>query len=76
VEVVVEIVRVEVAVEPGVRLTLVGENPVVGPLATLGATVAVRATLPVNPRLLSVMVEVAEPPGLMVAGDAELADTV
>jgi hypothetical protein len=76
VEVVVEIVSVEVPVEPGVRLTLAGEKAVVGPLATTGETVADRATLPVKPRLLSVMVEVEEPPGLIVAGDAALADIV
>jgi len=73
---VVEIVSVEVAVEPGVRLTLVGAKAVVGPFVTTGETVAERATLPVKPRLLTVMVEVAEPPGLMVAGDAALAARV
>ncbi len=69
----VEIVSVEVPVEPGVRLTLAGEKAVVGPLVTLGETVAVRATLPVNPRLLRVIVDVAEPPGEMLAGEAALA---
>ena len=69
----VEIVSVEVPVDPGVRLTLAGEKAVVGPLATLGETVAVRATLPVNPRLLRVIVDVAEPPGEMLAGEAALA---
>jgi hypothetical protein len=56
---VVAIVRVLVAVEPGVRLTLVGANVNVIPVAA-GATVADRATLPVNPRLLTVIVEVAD----------------
>jgi len=71
--VVVEIVSVDVPVEPGVRLTLAGLNAVVGPFVTLGETVAVSATLPVNPRLFSVMVEVAEPPGMTLDGDAALA---
>jgi hypothetical protein len=69
-------VSVEVAVDPGVRLTLAGANAVVGPLATSGETDAESATLPVKPRLLAVTVEVDEPPGLMVAGDAALAETV
>jgi hypothetical protein len=65
-------VSVEVAVEPGVRLTLVGLNAVVMPVPA-GDTVADNATLPVNPRLLAVIVEVAEPPGVMLplAGPAD-----
>jgi hypothetical protein len=59
VEAVVAIVRVEVPVEPGVRLMLVGANVKVIPVAP-GDTVAESATLPVNPRLLAVMVEVAD----------------
>jgi hypothetical protein len=59
VEAVVAIVRVEVPVEPGVRLILVGANMKVIPVAA-GDTVAESATLPVNPRLLAVMVEVAD----------------
>ena len=53
------IVRVEVPVEPGVRLMLVGANVKVIPVAA-GDTVADSATLPVNPRPLAVIVEVAD----------------
>ena len=42
-------------------------------MVTTGETAAVRATLPVNPKLFRVMVEVAEPPGETLAGDAALA---
>ncbi len=59
VEAVVAIVRVEVPVDPGVRLMLVGANVKVIPVAA-GDTVADNATLPVNPRLLAVIVEVAD----------------
>jgi hypothetical protein len=59
VEAVVAIVRVEVPVEPGVRVMLVGANVKVIPVAA-GDTVADSATLPVNPRLLAVIVEVAD----------------
>jgi hypothetical protein len=59
VEAVVAIVSVDVAVEPGVRLTLVGTNVNVIPVAA-GDTVADNATLPVKPRLLAVIVEVAD----------------
>ena len=65
----VAIVRVEVPLEPGVRLTLVGAKVKVIPVAA-GATVADRATLPVNPLLLRVIVEVAEPPAVKLAGVA------
>ena len=58
-EAVVAIVRVEVPVEPGVRLMLVGAKVKVIPVAA-GDTVADSATLPVNPRLLAVIVEVAD----------------
>ena len=75
VEAVVAIVNVEVAVEPGVRLTLVGANVNVMPVAA-GATVADSAMLPVKPRLLTVIVEVAEPPAVKLAGDAVPALTV
>jgi hypothetical protein len=68
-------VSVDVAVEPGVRLTLVGANVKVIPVAA-GDTVAERATLPVNPMLLTVIVEVAEPPAVKLAGVAALALTV
>jgi hypothetical protein len=59
VEAVVAIVRVEVPVEPGVRLMLVGANVRIIPVGA-GDTVAESATLPVNPRLLTVIVEVAD----------------
>jgi hypothetical protein len=54
-------VRVAVELEPGVRLTLVGLTATVNPVA-VGDTAADRATVPVNPRLPTVIVEVAEPP--------------
>jgi hypothetical protein len=72
VEAVVAIVRVEIPVEPGVRLMLVGANVKVIPVAA-GDTVAESATLPVNPRLLAVIVEVADWPALMLLGVAALA---
>jgi hypothetical protein len=46
-------------VDPGVRLTLVGANVNVIPVAA-GATLADNATLPVKPKLLTVIVEVAD----------------
>jgi hypothetical protein len=61
VEAVVVRVRDEVALDPGVRLTLVGLRVAVRPVA-LGEIAADRLTDPVSPRLLTVMVEVAEPP--------------
>jgi hypothetical protein len=64
-----------VPVDPGVRLILVGANVKVIPVAA-GATVADSATLPVKPRLLAVIVEVAEPPAVKLAGDATLAAIV
>jgi hypothetical protein len=64
---VVATVSVEVAVEPGVRLTLVGVIVAVMPVA-VGEMVAVRASVPVNPELVIVHVEVAEPPGRKLAG--------
>jgi hypothetical protein len=71
----VAIVRVEVAVEPGVRLTLAGANVKVIPVAT-GATVAESATLPVKPKLLTVIDEVADPPAVKLGGVAAPAATV
>ncbi len=59
-------VSVDVAEEPGVRLTLVGTNVNVIPVAA-GETVADSATVPVKPRLLAVIVEVADPPARNVA---------
>jgi hypothetical protein len=72
VDVVVEIVRVEVPVEPGVRLMLVGANVKLIPVAA-GDTVADSATLPVKPRLFAVMVDVVELPEAIVGGLAALA---
>jgi len=69
VEAVVAIVSVEVAVEPGVSGTLAELKEVVRPLAA-GDTVAVSATDPVNPELVSVHVEVAELPARKLAGVA------
>ena len=66
VDAVVVIVRVEVLLEPGVRLALVGLTATVRPVA-VGDTAADRVTLPVNPRLPTVIVEVAEPPARTVA---------
>ncbi len=68
-------ISTEVPVEPGVRLMLVGAKVNVIPAAA-GETTAERATLPVNPRLLAVIVEVAEPPAVKLAGDAAPAVTV
>ena len=41
-----------------------------------GETVADNATLPVKPRLLAVIVEVADPPAVKLAGVAAPAETV
>ena len=62
---VVVAVSVDVALEPGVRLTLVGLTATVRPVA-VGDTDADSDTLPVNPRLAAVIVEVAEPPGVVL----------
>lgn len=72
---VVAIVRVLVPLELGVKLTLVGEIVNVIPVAA-GDAVAESATFPVNPRLLRVIVEVAEVPARMLAGEAALAEIV
>ncbi len=71
----VAMVRVEVPVEPAVRLILVGAKVKVIPVAA-GDTVADSATLPVKPRLLAVIVDVADPPAVKLAGDAVPADIV
>ncbi len=63
-----------VADEPGVRLTLAGAKAKVMPVAA-GAPVADSATLPVKPKLLTVIVEVADPPAAKLAGVAALAAT-
>lgn len=72
---VVEMVRVDVPVDPAVRLILVGLNVKVIPVAA-GDTAADSATLPVNPRLLAAIVGVADPPAVNCAGDAALAESV
>jgi len=72
---VVPIVRVEVTDVPSVRMILVGANVKVMPVAA-GDTVADGATLPVNPRLLAVMVDVADPPATKLAGVATVAAIV
>jgi hypothetical protein len=69
---VVETVSVDVPVDPAVKLMLVGLNVKVIPVAA-GETVAESATLPVKPRLLAVMVEVAELPETALAGVSALA---
>ncbi len=74
-EAIVVIVRVDVPVEPRVKLTLVGSNVAVGPVVE-GETDAVRLTLPVKPRLFRVIVEVAEPPAMKLLGLAGVAEMV
>jgi hypothetical protein len=74
VEAVVVMVSVEVALEPEVRLTLVGLTATVRPVA-VGDTAADSETVPVNPILPTVMVEVAELPARTVA-EVGLAVTV
>jgi hypothetical protein len=71
----VAIVSVLVPEEPVVRLMLVGKNVNVIPGA-VGETVVDNPTLPVNPRLFDVMVEVVDPPAMMLAGVAGPADIV
>jgi len=66
VDAVVAIVRVEVALEPGVRLTLVGARLAVRPVAA-GEIAALNATEPVKPKLLAVIVEVVPLPAWTVA---------
>lgn len=61
------IVRTDVPVVPGVKETRAGVNEVVRPLPD-GVDVAVRATMPVNPRLLRVMVVVVDPPATSFSG--------
>lgn len=56
----VDMVRVEVPVEPGVNGTELGLKDVVSPVTAGG--VAVSETLPVRPRLFRVTVEVPEVP--------------
>jgi len=75
VDAVVAMVSVEVPVEPGVRETLVGLKVAVKPLAA-GDTAAVSATDPVNPELVRVQVEVAEPPATKLAGLVAVQESV
>ena len=74
VEAVVVMVRVDVELDPGVRLTLVGLTATVRPVA-VGDTAADSDTVPVKPRLPTVMVEVVLPPASTLA-DVGLAATV
>ncbi len=62
-------VSVGVAVEPGVSEMLVELRVAVKPVA-VGDTAAVSATVPVNPELVRVHVEVAELPARKLAGVA------
>lgn len=59
-------VRVEVELEPGVRVALVGLTATVRPVA-VGDTAAESVTVPVNPKLPTVIVEVVDPPARTVA---------
>ncbi len=61
VDAVVVMVRVEVELEPGVRLAVVGLTATANPVA-VGETAADRVTVPVKPRLPTVIVDVAELP--------------
>jgi len=75
VEAVVEIVSVEVPVFTlFFSVMLDGLNAVVGPLATDGRTEDDRATVPVKPVLVRVIVEVVEPPATKLAwfGEADM----
>lgn len=60
----VVIVSVEVELEPGVKVALVGLTATVRPVA-VGDTAADSVTVPVNPKLLTVIVEVPELPARM-----------
>jgi hypothetical protein len=73
VDVVVAIVSVLVPERLGVRLMLVGRNEKVRPVA-VGETVAESETLPVKPKLLTEIVDVALLPAVKLAGDAAPAD--
>lgn len=59
-------VRVDVELEPGVRVALVGLTATVRPVA-VGDTAADNVTVPVNPKLPTVIVDVVEPPARTVA---------
>ncbi len=62
--------RTEVPVPPAVSATGFTLNEVVGPPVTTGETLAASETPPVKPRLLSVMVDVAELPATILEGVA------
>jgi hypothetical protein len=70
-ELVVDTFSVEDPVLPEVSATLVGFSTAVTPVAA-GGTEEERLTVPENPRLVSEIVKLDEPPGAMVAavGDA------
>jgi hypothetical protein len=74
VDAVVVMVSVLVPDDPGERLTLVGLNENVIPVAA-GETVADSATLPAKPRLLVLIVDVVLPPATKLAGVAAPADS-
>ncbi len=67
----VEIVKVSVPVEPGVRSTLDALSAAVRPDAC-GETEAARLTVPVKPKLLTLTADVAWPPLTKLPGDAGL----
>jgi hypothetical protein len=67
----VEIVKVSVPVEPGVRSTEDALRAAVRPDAC-GETEAARLTVPVKPKLLTLTADVAWPPLTKLPGDAEL----
>ena len=60
--------RVEVPVPPGLSATGETLNEATGPLAADELTVPVRITFPEKPKLVSVMVDVAEQPAMKCAG--------
>ena len=64
---VVETVKVELFEPLEVKMTLTGFKTLVGPLLTVGETVAVRPTAPAKvPRLASVMLNFPEDPGVKI----------
>jgi hypothetical protein len=67
----VEIVKVSVPVDPGVRSTDDALRAAVSPDAW-GETEAARLTVPVKPRLLTLIADVAWPPLTKLPGEAEL----
>lgn len=66
----VDIVSVAVALEPGTKLTEIGVIAVARPEADCDGD-AEMSTIPVNPRLSSVIVESAEPPTMKLEGRGE-----